>query len=982
MDPKVTTKLGTWNVKTMNVEGKAQNIAVEMRRYGVDVLGLGEARWLQSGQKKIGSGELILYSGHTHDQAHHTEGVALMLTRDAQKSLIGWEPVSSRIITAKFNTKHKRIALNIIQCYAPTNDAEESVKEEFYQRLEETIRRCSRKDVTIIMGDTNAKVGSDNSGYQHIMGTHGLGTMNENGELFTNFCAEHSLVIGGTVFPHKRCHKATWVSPDMKTENQIDHVCINRRFRRSLQDVRVKRGADAASDHHLVIAKLQLKLKRYANKTSVGERYNVTMFRDPATREEYHLALSNRFAALQETSEDLNLEEQWQQMKETWKEACRGTVGIRKRQHQEWITPETLKKVEGRREKKEQLNQSKTRASKQAATTDYNRANREVKISTRRDKRRYIENMAQEAEEAAQKRNMKALYDTTKKLAKKHSAPTRPVKSKEGDTLTSIEQQLTRWVEHFKTLLNRPPPTSAANIPPAEEPLNINCNRPTRSEIKSAIKQMSNNKAPGPDTIPAEALKGDIDTSTEMLYNLIGQIWEKEEVPQEWKDGLIIKLPKKGDLSRCENYRGIMLLSAPGKVLNKILLQRLKAKVDNKLRDHQAGFRAERSCTDQIATLRIILEQSKEFNSPLYSVFIDFEKAFDSLDRNILWQLMKHHGIPDKIISLIHSTYRGMECRVVHEGQLTDPFKITTGVRQGCLLSPFLFLLAVDWIMRRATEGKRNGIQWTLLQQLDDLDFADDIDLLSHRHEHSQDKLTSVATHAAETGLRISTKKTKVLRTNTSNQAPLKIDGQQLEEVKSFTYLGSEVDGNGGTERDIRARICKARTAFVTLNNIWKEGKISLNTKVRLFNTNVKTVLLYGSETWRTTKGLLNKLQTFVNKCLRRICNIRWPEKVSNLDLWKRTNQITIEKEILRRKWTWIGHTLRKPADTITRQALQWNPQGQRKRGRPQNTWRRATTTEMEKAGYTWKQLERVAQDRPKWRRLVCGLCSREESTA
>nr|KAG5702159.1 hypothetical protein BaRGS_010425 [Batillaria attramentaria] len=164
---------------------------------------------------------------------------------NGHRALIGWEPVNSRIITAKFITKKKDIKLNIIQCYAPTNDAEEEKKDDFYQQLQTVIDRGGAKDMTILMGDFNAKIGSDNTGYENTMGTHGLGQMNENGERFADFCALNQLVIGGSIFPHKRIHKATWRSPDHVTENQIDHICISRKFRRSWRDVRVMRGADA-----------------------------------------------------------------------------------------------------------------------------------------------------------------------------------------------------------------------------------------------------------------------------------------------------------------------------------------------------------------------------------------------------------------------------------------------------------------------------------------------------------------------------------------------------------------------------------------------------------------------------------------------------------------------------------------------------------------------------------------------------------------
>ena len=103
-----------------------------------------------------------------------------------------------------------------------------------------------------------------------------------------------------------------------------------------------------------------------------------------------------------------------------------------------------------------------------------------------------------------------------------------------------------------------------------------------------------------------------------------------------------MKLPKKGDLRQCENYRGITLLSVPGKVLNRIILKRLQESVDKRLQDQQAGFRRDHSCTDHIATLCIIIEQSIEWNTSLHINFIDFEKAFDSLGRTALWSLMEH----------------------------------------------------------------------------------------------------------------------------------------------------------------------------------------------------------------------------------------------------------------------------------------------------------------------------------------------------
>ena len=161
-------------------------------------------------------------------------------------------------------------------------------------------------------------------------------------------------------------------------------------------------------------------------------------------------------------------------------------------------------------------------------------------------------------------------------------------------------------------------------------------------------------------------------------------------MPNDWKCGLLIKIPTKGDTANCDNWQGITLLSVPSKVFTRILLNRIKEHVNYRLRREQAGFRPNRSCIDQISTLWIIIEQCVEWSSRLYVVFIDFEKAFDSVNREAMWKEMKNYRVPKQIIDLIK------ECRVVHEGCVSEPFPVRTGVRQRCILSP-LYVFDNDW---------------------------------------------------------------------------------------------------------------------------------------------------------------------------------------------------------------------------------------------------------------------------------------------
>ena len=201
-----------------------------------------------------------------------------------------------------------------------------------------------------------------------------------------------------------------------------------------------------------------------------------------------------------------------------------------------------------------------------------------------------------------------------------------------------------------------------------------------------------------------------------------------------------------------------------------------------------------------------------------------------------------------------------------------------------------------------------------------------------------------------------------MMKIDSTANTPVTVGGEPIREVDSFFYLGSAIDRQGGTDRDVTARIGKAGAAFVMLKNIWASKEISMRTKLRIFSSNVKSVLLYGSETWRKTKTMLRKIQTFIKTCLRRIYNIRWPEMIPNEDLWERAGQEPVAKQILKRKWGWVGHTLRKPASSITRQALTWNPQGKRKRGWPRNSWRRDTEAELKQQGTTWTGAARTEQ--------------------
>jgi len=266
---------------------------------------------------------------------------------------------------------------------------------------------------------------------------------------------------------------------------------------------------------------------------------------------------------------------------------------------------------------------------------------------------------------------------------------------------------------------------------------------------------------------------------------------------------------------------------------------------------------------------------------------------------------------------------------------------------------------------------KRTGITWNLFRQLEDLDYADDICLLSHTINNMQAKIDHLVTLARSVGLEINIEKTKAMAINIKNPRHPVINNTPTDYVDNFHYLGSIINNSGNINADIESRIKKARAMFGRLQPIWKSAQMSRGTKLRIFGTCVKTTLTYGSETWLVTNNITQKLQVFINKCLRIICKIYWPTTISKKDLWKLVKVEPIGQEIKRKKWKWIGHTRRKPQDSIAREALEWNPQGTRRRGRPNNTWRRTILEELTSIGKTWEEAKITAPNRVRWRCLV-----------
>ena len=234
----------------------------------------------------------------------------------------------------------------------------------------------------------------------------------------------------------------------------------------------------------------------------------------------------------------------------------------------------------------------------------------------------------------------------------------------------------------------------------------------------------------------------------------------------------------------------------------------------------------------------------------MYFHFVDFEKAFDSVHRDSLWKIMRVYRIPDKLIGMAKALYDGFTCPVIDEGEITERFLVVTGVKQGCFMSGFLFLLVINWVMRKTLDGQRTGIRWDFKRLLEDIDYTDDLLLLTSRVDHMQEKTARLEENTGRVGLKLNPQKCKWMKVNSRNSEGLRVRDSLVEEVDSFTYLEAQVTRDKGGTLDIKRRTALAYASFNRVNKIWSTRGISRNTKVTLFKMLVLSVLLYSCDTW------------------------------------------------------------------------------------------------------------------------------------
>ncbi|XP_064080601.1 uncharacterized protein LOC135197466 [Macrobrachium nipponense] len=443
-------------------------------------------------------------------------------------------------MTLRLNLEGNKHA-TVISVYAPTLLAEDQTKELFYAALDTALTAIPNEDKVILLGDFNARVGRDSDIWRGTIGKEGVGKMNANGTLLLSKCVEHDLVVTNTLFRQKNKLKTTWLHPRSKHWHLLDYIIVRSRDRKDVLLTRSVTGSeDCWTDHRLVYSCIRMKILTKKRNAHALKRlkFNVDSLKNDSNKLELQRCLANKL----EQEYPPNIVDHWSKFKDSVISACKESVGLKKYEHQDWFDQndaaiqELIQKA--RKYLFEHLNDAKSETKKKIHRT----AKAQIQNATREMKNKWLTDKANELQSFFDRNDMRSLFSGMKTIFGPSPQGLAPLRSQNGTRLLKNNNEiLCRWKEHFEELLNRDPVIDEdvlQQLPclPLDMTLAV---VPTLEEVELDIFSMKNNKAAGPDNIPAEIYKYGGPTLHRQLHQLIEKIWMHEEIPNDLIDGSI-----------------------------------------------------------------------------------------------------------------------------------------------------------------------------------------------------------------------------------------------------------------------------------------------------------------------------------------------------------------------------------------------------------------------------------------------------------
>ncbi|XP_008183016.1 craniofacial development protein 2-like [Acyrthosiphon pisum] len=327
-------KLGSWNVRTLNKPGALQCVLNVAEAYEIQILALQEIRWLNKGSLK--KENLTLFYSSLENKKHEN-GVGIMIHDSILPQVKIFKAINNRLCCIIL--KGRIFNIGIICCYGPTEDGQDEKKEEFMEELDRAYDDIPRHCIKVLLGDFNAKIGREGT-YKPTIGSESLHHINnDNGTRLINMAIAKDLIISSTYFPRKDIHKQTWISPDGHTKNQINYVLIDKKHKGCINNVRSYRGADADSDHYLLIIQFKLKLScRWRRKNTETKRFDIGKLKNKEVAKKYEHLIQSKLAQNTGIHGENEVENQWSRVTQAIKECATDMVGwTEKTMRKDWF---------------------------------------------------------------------------------------------------------------------------------------------------------------------------------------------------------------------------------------------------------------------------------------------------------------------------------------------------------------------------------------------------------------------------------------------------------------------------------------------------------------------------------------------------------------------------------------------------------------------------------------------------------------------
>jgi sorting nexin-29 len=375
-------------------------------------------------------------------------------------------------------------------------------------------------------------------------------------------------------------------------------------------------------------------------------------------------------------------------------------------------------------------------------------------------------------------------------------------------------------------------------------------------------------------------------------------------------------------------------------------LSRLTPYAEEIIGDQQCGFRHNRSTTDHIFIIRQILKKKWEYNEAVHQLFIDFKKAYDSLRREVLYNILIEFGIPMKLVKLIKMCLSETCNRVRVAKHLSDTFPIKNALKQGAGLSPLIFNFSLEYTIRRV-QTNQEGLQLNGTDQL--LVYADDVNMLGGSVHSIKKNAEDLMIASKEICLEVNGEKTKYMimsrNQNAGHRHNINVDNKSFERVEEFKYLGATLTNRKCIHEEIKSRLKSGNACYHSVQNLLSPRLLSNNKKIRVYRSIILPVFLYGCETWSVTLRKEQRLRVFENRVLRRIFG---PKRGAATGDWRRLhneelNDLYSSPNIIwvmkSKRMRWAGHVARMVEKRGGDRILVGRPEGRRPVGRPRSRW-------------------------------------------